>query len=238
MRRILITCPPMLRDRARFLPRLREKGFGVHCPEVVQTLSEPELIDLVPQFDAWIIGDDPATERVLRAGAAGKLRVAVKWGVGVDNVDRAACRTLGIAFSNTPGMFGSDVADLALHYVIALARQTYLIDRGVRSGGWPKPRGLSLQGKRAGVVGYGDIGEATAARLLACRMNVLAHDPAKGPADVAAGVELRPWPELAGSCDFLIFTCALTDTNRHMLNEETLASILAGTQAAGVSARA
>lgn len=222
MQRLLITCPPMLGRMEHFLPRLRERGFDVHCADVTQTLSEAELLELVPQFDAWIIGDDPATRRVLGAGAEGRLRAAVKWGVGVDNVDRDACDELGLAFAHTPGMFGAEVADVALGYVVALARQTFPIDRGVREGGWPKPRGISLAGRTAGVVGYGDIGRETAARLRACAMEVVAWDPAWSPGDVAAGVRLREWPEGVGECDFLVFTCALTAANRHMLDAAVL----------------
>lgn len=220
--RLLVTCPPMLGCMERFLPRLREKGLDVHCADVTQSLSETELISVVPEFDAWIIGDDPATEAVLAAGAEGRLRVAVKWGVGIDNVDRSACEALGIEFANTPLMFGDDVADLALHYVIGLARQTFLIDRGVREGGWPKPRGVGLRGKTVGVIGYGDIGKATASRLLACGMNVVTYDPAKTADDVTAGVRLRTWPQALGECDFLVFACALTDSTRHMLDSAAL----------------
>lgn len=222
MPRLLVTCPPMLGRMEHFRPRLRERGFEVHCPDVTQALSETELLELVPRFDAWIIGDDPATRRVLGAGAGGRLRAAVKWGVGVDNVDRAACDDLGLAFAHTPGMFGAEVADVALGYVIALARQTVAVDRGVREGHWPKPRGISLAGRTAGVVGYGDIGRATAARLQACAMEIIAWDPAASAADVAAGVRLRAWPEDIGECDFLVFTCALTDANRHMLDAAAL----------------
>lgn len=222
LKRLLITCPPMLGCKARFLPRLRSRGFDVQCPDVAQTLAEHELIELVPEFDAWIVGDDPATRRVLASGANGRLRAVVKWGVGVDNVDQAACRTFGVSFANTPSMFGDDVADLALHYVIGLARQTFLIDRGVREGAWPKPRGISLRGKTCGIVGYGDIGKATSFRLLACGMNVIAYDPAKTHLEITDGIDLCLWPEEIGRCDFLIFTCALTASSRHMLDAATL----------------
>lgn len=222
MRRLLITCPPMLASKAFFLPRLREDGFDVHCPDVTQTLSEPELVEMVPQFDAWIIGDDPATRQVLAAGAQGRLRVAVKWGVGVDNVDTKACKDLGIHFANTPQMFGAEVADLALGYVIALARHTFPIDRGVRNGEWPKPQGMSLAGKTVGVIGYGDIGKATTIRLQACGMKVIAYDPALPPGRSAMGVRVQTWPEAIEECDFLILTCALTSENRHMLDATVL----------------
>ena len=150
-----------------FSPTFDKHGVAVTAPNVVQTLSIEELIQLLPQHDGWIIGDDPATREVFAAGKAGQLKAAVKWGIGVDNVDFAACKDLGIPITNTPNMFGAEVADIAMGYVIALARETFQIDDGIRQGHWPKPRGISLAGKTVALVGFGDIGKSTARRLLA-----------------------------------------------------------------------
>lgn len=171
--KILVTCPPMLGMINEFIPYAAQQGFELVPAKVTQTLTQDELVGLLPQFDGWIIGDDPATRRVFEAGQAGRLKAAVKWGIGVDNVDFAACKDLGIPIINTPQMFGGEVADVALGYVIGLARQLFSIDRGVREGGWPKPPGISLAGKTVGLIGLGDIGRALAKRLLACEMNVV-----------------------------------------------------------------
>lgn len=125
-----------------FVAPARELGLELVAAAVTQTLSEAELIELLPQFAGWIICDDPATQQVFEAGQCGSLKAAVKWGIGVDNVDFKACEALGIPIINTPGMFGAEVADVAVGYAIALARHTVEIDRGVRAGSWPKPRGL------------------------------------------------------------------------------------------------
>src|SRR3546814_10081018 len=135
------------------------------------------MVDLLPQYEGWIIGDDPATRRVVEAGKAGRLKAAVKWGIGVDNVDFAACKDLDIPIVNTPNMFGGEVADVAVGYVIGLARQLFQIDRGIRAGEWPKPAGMSLAGKRVALVGFGDIGRSTARRLAAFDMPIIAYDP-------------------------------------------------------------
>ena len=134
-------------------------------------------MELVPQYDGWILGDDPATFRVFEAGRQGRLRGVVKWGVGVDNVDFQAAATFGIPVGHTPGMFGDEVADIAMAYVAGLARETYRIDRDVRGGGWPKPRGISLAGKIVALVGFGNIGRSIARRLIAAKMRVIAYDP-------------------------------------------------------------
>lgn len=233
--RILITCPPMLRAIDRFRSIFAERGLEIVTPNVVQILTRDELLALVPQFEGWIIGDDPATAEIFEAGVAGKLRAAVKWGVGVDNVDFNACKRLNIPISNTPGVFGREVADIAMSYVTALARQTVFVDAGVKSGQWPKPAGISLAGRTAALVGYGDIGRNTAKRLVAAEMNVVVYDPfLKAQAD-AAGYATANWPEGVENVDFIVITCALTKENRHMLNSLVLARCQPGVRVVNVA---
>lgn len=229
-KRVLVTCPPMLRMiRDGGLDALMAStGWDFECPEIVQTLSESALMEKLPAFDGWIIGDDPASQRVLDAGKAGRLSAIVKWGVGVDNVDFAAAKALGLPVANTPGMFGHEVADIAMGYVIALARETFAIDRGVRQGAWPKPCGISLAGRTVGTIGFGDIGRNFARRAEAADMRVIAYDPAL-KTDVAV------WPDRIEACDFLVFCCALTPKNRHMLNAETLARAKLGVRVVNVA---
>lgn len=225
----------MLRAIEEFRPLFARAGIEITTPAVVQTLTEDELIALVPQFDGWIIGDDPATRRVFAAGKAGQLRAAVKWGVGVDNVDFAACRDLGIPVSNTPGMFGREVADIALGYVIALARQTFAIDRAVKAGQWIKPAGLSLAGRTVALVGLGDIGRNTAVRLLASEMKVVGYDPFYKATPGLESVEVAAWPDRVEEADFIVLTCALTCENRHMLNAGVLARCKNGVRVINVA---
>ncbi len=234
--RVLVTCPPMLGLIDEFRPVFEEKGIELIAPDVVQTLSEAELERLVPQVDGWIIGDDPATERVFAAGKAGRLRAAVKWGVGVDNVDFAAAKKHGIQVANTPRMFGGEVADIAVHYVIGLARQTFFIDREVRQGRWPKPAGISLQGKTAAVIGFGDIGRNTARRLAAHEVNVVVYDPHVCPtAQELSKYAFAEWPEKLQAADFVVVTCALTPQTRHMLDAAAFAKMKDGVRVVNVS---
>jgi D-3-phosphoglycerate dehydrogenase len=202
-----------------------EKGIDIYCPPVKQTLSVEELKELLPQFDGWIIGDDPANAEVFKAGRQGKLKAAVKWGVGVDNVDFKAAKELGIPITNTPRMFGGEVADVAVGYVIGLARQTFWIDREVRKGNWIKPSGISLAGKTVALVGFGDIGRNTAKRLLAFDLNVIAYDPYFQSQDDLSKVESSIWPERVEEADFIVLTCALTPDNYHLLNADVFTKV-------------
>lgn len=232
--KVLVTCPPMLGMIEEFRPLFESRCVELTPAKVVQILSEDELCTLLPQFDGWIIGDDPATRRVFSAGKAGQLKAAVKWGIGVDNVDFAACQELGIPITNCPNMFGAEVADVGMSYIGALARETFVIDRGVREGRWPKPRGISLAGRTLGLVGLGDIGRNLARRALAADMKIVAYDPLyTGP--LANGIERATWPDRIVEADFLVFTCALTAGNRHMLNATTLAMTKPGVRLVNVA---
>ena len=219
--KVLVTCPPMLGMIDQFLPIFAKYGVEVTPAKVVQTLSEDELCEMLPAYDGWIIGDDPATRRVFAAGKAGHLKAAVKWGIGVDNVDFAACKDLGIPITNCPNMFGAEVADVGMSYLSALARETFVIDRGVRDGKWPKPRGISLAGRTLGLVGMGDIGRNLARRALAADMKIIAYDPFFA-GDAPAGVAFATWPARVEEADFLAFTCALTTSSFHMLDANVL----------------
>ena len=221
--RVLITCPPMLACAEEWRSEFDTRGVELVLPDVIQTLPEDALVELVPSCDGWIIGDDPVTRAVLRAGRDGVLKAAVRWGVGTDNIDFDAARELGFEIKNTPGMFGAEVADVAMAYVTCLARSIIDIDRGVRAGEWPKPRGKSLSALTMGIIGYGDIGKNLALRAVAAGMAVIAVDPTLEVGQDLGDVTRGEWPEAVGQCDVLVFTCALTNSNWHMLDAAVLA---------------
>ena len=232
---VLVTCPPMLGLFDEFRSDFDAAGLDGVPAEVSQVLSVEELKQLVPQHDAWIIGDDPACRDVVEAGVAGRLRAAVKWGVGVDNVEFAAFEEFGVPVENTPGVFGGEVADVALTYVLGLARETYFIDREIRlNTAWPKPSGVSVAGRTVALVGFGDIGRQTARRLAACDAKIIAYDPAYAPMD---GVPAEPaaWPERIGEADFIVFTCPLNEATRGMFDHGLLTRLKPGVRVVNVS---
>lgn len=235
MKDVVVTCPPMLGQIGLFMDYAAERGLKLHPAKVTQILSEQELKAMLPDYDGWIIGDDPATRAVFEAGQAGRLRAAVKWGIGVDNVDFAACKDLGIPIINTPMMFGQEVADVATAFVIGLARQLFVIDRGVRAGKWLKPAGISLSGRRVGVIGLGDIGRNTVTRMQALGLKVVAYDPGVEGDLGITGLERAAWPARVEECDFLVFTCALNTHNLHMLNAEVLSRCMPGVRIVNVA---
>lgn len=236
-KKILVTCPPMIEQISNYKDKFEECNFDVYCPEFQQTMTEDELINIVTQYDGWIIGDDPATRKVFEAGAKGKLKACVKWGVGVDNVDFDACKDLNIPISNTPGMFGEEVSDIAIGYLLCLTRKIHTINEENRKGNWVKPCGISLTGKKVCLIGFGDIGRCTARKLLAFNLNVYVSDPGfeqvNGEIKCKYNKELKVEKSLNNvkitnfedaltDADFIILTCALNKHTYHLLNKENI----------------
>ncbi len=234
MYKVLVTCPPMLLQIDSLRDKFAEFNIEITTPKVVQTLSVNELIEIVPEHDGWIIGDDPATKEVFEAGKLGKLRAAVKWGIGTDNVDFKACKKLNIPITNTPGMFGEEVADLAMCYILGLARDAFYVDREVRKGNWPKPVGVSLKDKTLGIIGLGDIGKNIAKRANAHELKILGWDPNAN--SLPNYIQLKQkWPLGLEECDFIVFACALNDSTYHLLSKSILISLKPGVKVINVS---
>ncbi len=222
--KVLVTCPPMIGLFEEFVEPAKKLGLEIVAAKTTQILTEEELIKLLPEYDGWIIGDDPATRKVFEAAVKGNLKAAVKWGIGIDNVDFEACKDLGIPITNTPNMFGGEVADVAISMLLALTRQTHFIDREIRNNlSWPKPAGQSISNKRIGIVGFGDIGQSVTKRLTGFDVEVVAYDPGVNGTKGFSFVERANFPEQLGTLDVLIFTCALNKHNYHMLNASTIA---------------
>ena len=188
--RILISCVQLQRNLAKHRRSLDERGAELIVPTVAQQLGEGELLDLVPGVHGIVAGDDHITRAVLEH--ADHLRIVSKWGVGTDSIDLRAAEELGIRVTNTPGMFGDEVADVVIGYLVMLARHLHEVDRDVRLPDWPKPIGVSLAGRTLGIVGLGDIGQRLARRAVTMGMRVVGSDIDDGNARLASelGVEM------------------------------------------------
>ena len=225
---IVISCVQLQESLSEHRAPFDARGARLIVPPVVQQLSEAELLAIIPDVDGIVAGDDQLTRPVLER--AGRLRIISKWGIGTDAIDLDAARELGIRVTNTPGMFGDEVADVALGYLILLARQLHVVDRDVRAGRWSKPSGTSLAGRTLGVVGLGDIGLAVARRGLAIGMHVLGVelDTARAAAAAESGVQVSDLATLLQTADAVSLNCPLTPQTRHMMDASRLASMRRG----------
>ncbi len=143
MTKVAVTCGHLQRDIELFRADLETHGLEVVLPEVPgQELAGQALVEAMQGIAGVIAGDDQFSADVM--SQLPDLKIISKWGIGLDGVDQPAAADLGIKVTNTPGMFGDEVAEQALGYLIGLVRGQFSVDRAVRKGGWPKPVGRSL----------------------------------------------------------------------------------------------
>lgn len=153
----------------------RERGYIISkspCPERMPL--EADLIPVMHDIDAIVIGNDPITQAVL--AAAPKLKVVAKMGIGVDNIDIEAASRHGVKVCNVVGTTVNTVADLTLGLMLAISKKIIYTNRRVMSGLWPVDRGNDITGKTLGLIGFGRIGIGVAKRARGFDMQMLAYD--------------------------------------------------------------
>ena len=131
-------------------------------------LSQSELARAMDAFDVLAPTVSDRIDAEVIAGG-GRCRLVANYGVGFDHIDLGAAKAKGIAVTNTPGVLTDATADLAMTLILMAARRASEGERELRSGQWSGWRpthlmGSALEGKILGIVGYGRIGQATAAR--------------------------------------------------------------------------
>lgn len=166
--------------------------------------------------------------------AAPKLRLIVRGGSGLDNIDLPAVERRGIRFERIPGPGAQAVAEMAFALMLALSRNVLRADRLMRQGRFAKPEmtGYLLQGKTLGVVGAGNIGTKVGRMGVAWGMKVLgctensAEKEARRLAEL--GIRRTDLDEVLRSSDFLSVHVPLQDSTRHLIDERALASMKRG----------
>ena len=218
--RILVTCRQMQDSIPSLIKEIEQHQWELVCPNLGsrQNFSSDEMRTLLANVQGAIVGDDVIDHWAL--SEAKQLRAICKWGIGTDGIDLSAAANRGVSVGRTPGVFGEEVADVALAYSIGLARELFEIDRKVRSGSWFKPAGFSLQGLRSTILGFGDIGQALARRLDVLGMEISVVDPAKEAlvrAEVK-GYRTGSLNDVVQGSNFLHVTCPLTPQTEGVVN--------------------
>jgi D-3-phosphoglycerate dehydrogenase / 2-oxoglutarate reductase len=208
-------------------------------PTAVETLSRDHDLLQLTKPEPWelraAVADSDAV--VLRSGvllsedvmsAAPELRLVVRAGSGLDNIDVDCARERGIRVVRIPGMSAPPVAEFTFALLLTLARKVSVADRFIREGHWPKPElgGPLLRGKTLGVVGAGNIGGLVGEMGSAWGMRVLgcvAHPTVDVAAQLARrGVTLVDFDQVVAEAHFLTLHVPLDDTTHHMLDAPAL----------------
>lgn len=209
----------------------------------LQDAHEVRALESPGQHDSFRAAAADAEVIVLRSGVwlsedvlstAERLRLVVRAGSGVDNIDLDHAERRGVRVVRVPGMSAAPVAELTFALLLALARKVTLADRLIRTGSWPKPRlaGPLLRGKVLGVVGAGNIGSLVGEMGDAWGMRVIGcvADPERRAAEALArrGVRLTGFDEVVGASDFVTLHVPLDDSTYHLVDAPVLDAMRAG----------
>lgn len=194
--KILIADP--LPDSAR--KKLEDAGHNV---DVKTGMSPEELVEAIPEY-AGVVVRSATKVRQPAIDAGANLKVIVRGGVGIDNIDHEYARSKGISVRNTPTATSNSVSELALGHMFALARHIPQGTMTLKGGEWAKKqlKGTELLGKTLGLIGIGRIGAELAKKALALGMKVIAYDLYVSESPVA-GVEMAERDEVLANADYL-----------------------------------
>ncbi len=220
----VLVCDPIAEEGLAYLRQYAQVDIAP------KRLSPEELAEAIPAYDALIVRSATKVPReVIEQGT--RLKVIGRAGAGLDNIDVAAARELGVEVRNTPGANSIAVAEHTMGLIIALARHLVNAVNSLKAGRWEKKkfRGIGLEGKTLGIVGYGRIGRAVARRAKAFGMHILVNQRRLTP-ELAMDTEIKAVDlnDLLADSDFVSLHVPLRPENVHMIGEAQLARMKPG----------
>lgn len=221
MTRIVIT--EFLEPEA--VEELKGRGFDVHWDRELWT-KRGELEKLVKDLPGLIVRNRTRVDEALLR-LAPKLKVVGRLGVGLDNIDVAACERRGIEVCSARGANATSVSEYAIAMAMILLRgRAYRDTARLVAGEWPREelgRGLELAGKTLGIVGLGSIGSTTAHKARALEMRVIATDPYLPEGSESWRLAERvPLDQLIKQSDVITIHCPLSQETRGMFGTAQL----------------
>jgi len=194
---------------------MRQAGLEV---DVKTGLAPEELERIIGGYDAIVVRSATKVRKpIIEAGK--NLKLIVRAGVGLDNIDVEYAQAQGIEVTNTPAASSNAAAELTVGYLLALARRIPQTTASMRAGKWEKKKfsGSETAGKTLGLVGYGRIGWLVAKKALALGMDIMAYDPYVAD---PRGLEMEfvPLKELLQRADYISMHLPLTDETRNLID--------------------
>lgn len=205
---------------------LEGRGYSVdYQPEI----KPDKLSDILDGYNVIVVRSrTKLTRGILHSGK--KLKLIARAGIGTDNIDMDAARSLGIKVVTAAGSSTDSVAELNLAMLVSIARNMVFLNSQLRKGKFTKAIGTEIAGKNAGMIGFGRIGFQTARYLMALGLNILAFDPveSKELIEKVSGkyVALNT---LLEESDFIFISVTLINGSSEILGEEQFRKMREGT---------
>jgi len=194
------------------LDKLREIGEVEYKPK--------NLIESVKDADVMIVRSATKVNKDV-IDSASKLKLVIRAGVGLDNIDLDYCSEKNITVQNTPGASTNAVAEQTIGMIIILLRGIYRGHEELKKGNWIKKEllGSEVRGKTIGIIGFGRIGQLVGKKANALGMKVIAYDPRKKESEFAEFVSLD---DLYKMSDIITLHTILIPQTKNMINANSI----------------
>ena len=212
--------------------RMREL-FNATLNETDEAMDREALKEAVRHADVLVPTVTDVIDAEIIAAAGPQLKLIASFGVGVDHIDLAAAHEKGITVTNTPGVLTEDTADVVMSLILAVPRRIAEGDVRARSGEWKgwSPTGMlgrRINGKRLGIIGMGNIGEAVARRARGFGMSIHYHNRKPVHPQLEQELEATYWESLdqmLPRMDIISVNCPSTPATHNLLSRERLSLI-------------
>ena len=161
------------------------------------TIAQDDLLNKLNEYDAILVRSATTVRKDLM-DAAPNLKVIGRGGVGLDNIDVEYAKSKNISVFNTPAASSRSVAELAMAHLFGIVRSLPTVNKAMSLDGVSDfkalkksaSKGIELQGKTLGLIGFGRIGRETASIAIGCGMKIIAFDPYLTEGDIE--LQLHP----------------------------------------------
>ncbi len=207
-----------------YIEQMRAAGLTV---DVRDDITPEQLLVELPNYDGMVVRSRTKVRKDL-IDVCPNLKVIVRGGAGLDTIDHEYAKSKGIAVMNTPLANSKSVAELAIGYMLMLARSLYAASATMKAEKWEKKafNGGEIGGKTLGLIGIGNIGKETARRAIAMDMTVVAYDPYVN--EVPDGIKLVSLDELLAQADYISLHLPKTKESTNMIGAEQFAKMKNG----------
>lgn len=207
-----------------YIEQMRAAGLTV---DVRDDITPEELMTTLPAYDGMVVRSRTKVRKDL-IDVCPNLKVIVRGGAGLDTIDHEYAKSKGIAVMNTPLANSKSVAELAIGYMLMLARSLYKASETMKAEKWEKKAftGDEIGGKTLGLIGIGNIGKETAKRAIGMEMTVVAYDPYV--TEAPNGIKLVSLDELLAQSDYISLHLPKTKESTGMIGAEQFAKMKNG----------
>lgn len=185
-------------------------------------LKPPELTELIRDVTVLVAGTEPIGRESLEA--AERLQIICRVGIGLDNVDLATTRRLGIKVTYTPDAPAPAVAEMTIGHMLNLCRHLGRADRGLRQGIWQRPMGVRLRNSTVGIIGAGRIGSRVLRHLSGFAPKKVLVNDIVDVSELCAqyGAETASKEQIYAEADIISLHVPLTPLTDNLINWEVI----------------